>query len=299
MADIITIPGTKAEPAPDGPAEDLRALREARGLSLQDIFATTRISVFNLTALEKGDFKSLPPPIYTRHFVSKYAREIGFDEKPLLERYERYLATTNKPVEPQEIRKPWPESGWRYLFLYGSLAIVIAAGLIVLAVFLYHGDKPAAPPSPAAQSAPVQAAPPAVEPPAPVQAASPAVEPPVPGNTSPPVASSEKITAGLSQTTAAVSPAPENNVPPASGPGLKERYRLVIVARELTWIKIVEDKKNIREMLLQPGEKIERKAAEGFRLEIGNAGGVDLFFQQKPLGPLGKHGEVVNIRLPE
>jgi hypothetical protein len=63
-------------------------------------------------------------------------------------------------------------------------------------------------------------------------------------------------------------------------------------------MRIVEDKKNSREVLLKPGEQIERRAMEGFRLEIGNAGGVELTFQQKHLGPLGRHGEVIAISLP-
>jgi len=272
MNDSDNIPQTNTDPAPAATGEDLKALREARGLSLNDIFATTRISIFNLMALEKGDFKSLPSPIYTKSFIGEYSKAIGIDEKPLLDRYEGYLATASKPAETEEIRKPWPESNRRYLFLYGSLALVIAAGLIVLAVFLYHGDKPATPSSPIAK---------------------PALEP-----AAPPAANIAKPAAISPQTAATVSAVPEKKALPSPDQGLTDKYHLVIEARELTWIRIVTDRKTRSEVLLKPGEKIERRAAEGFRLDIGNAGGVDLFFQGKPLGAPGKRGAVVTVNLP-
>ncbi len=53
------------------------------------------------------------------------------------------------------------------------------------------------------------------------------------------------------------------------------------------------------QVLLKPGERIERTAADFFLLDIGNAGGVNLTFQGKPLGSLGKQGEVIHVRLPE
>ena len=272
MNDIKNITQTNTGSAPAETGEDLKALREVRGLSLNNIFDTTRISIFNLKALENGDFESLPPPIYTKSFISKYAKMIGIDEKPLLDRYEGYLATTSKPVETKEVRKPWPENSRRYLLLYGSLAVVIVVGIIVLTVFLYHGEKPPPPASPG--------------------------EKPVVENAAPPAANSAAPTANLPQKTAAVSSAPEKNVSPSPDQIPKDKYHLIIVARELTWIRIVTDKKSSREVLLKPGEKIDQRASESFQLKIGNAGGVDLFFQEKPLGPPGKRGEVVVMSLP-
>jgi len=272
MNDSNNIPQTNTGSAPAATEADLKALRETRGLSLDDIFATTRISIVNLTALENGDFKSLPSPIYTKSFIKKYAKTIGTDEKPLLERYETYLAATCKPAEAEEVRKPWPESSRRYLFLYGSLAIAIIAGLIVLTVFFYHSSKPAAPVPPAAKPALEQAAPPSAN------NAAPAALPP--------------------QATAKASPAPEKTVSTAPGQAPADKYHLVIAARELTWIRIVADKKNRSEVLMNPGEKIERRAAEGFQLNIGNAGGVDLFFQGQSLGTPGKRGAVITVNLP-
>jgi hypothetical protein len=56
---------------------DLTALREAKGLSLQDIFTSTRISVTNLKAIENGQYQLLPAPAYTRTFIRTTPRSLG------------------------------------------------------------------------------------------------------------------------------------------------------------------------------------------------------------------------------
>ena len=59
----------------------LRAAREARGVSLRDIAAATKISVLVLEALERNDASRLPGGIFSRAFVRSYAKEVGLDLK--------------------------------------------------------------------------------------------------------------------------------------------------------------------------------------------------------------------------
>ncbi|MGZ6248241.1 MAG: DUF4115 domain-containing protein [Syntrophales bacterium] len=68
-------------------------------------------------------------------------------------------------------------------------------------------------------------------------------------------------------------------------------------ARDVTWLRVTADNNPPYEILLQPGEKIEREASQ-FIIIVGNAGGIDIAFQGKSLGNLGKEGEVVHITLP-
>lgn len=254
---------------------DLKAVREACGLSLQAIFETTRVGLVNLTAVENGDFDRLPPPVYARNFIRKYARAVGIDEKPILDRYEKHLENLKPPQEETEVRKPWPETGRRYRFLFMSLAAVIAAGILVSAIFLY--DQGGKPPSPA----------PVVESPSPAQGI------PVPAQTAAVPNAPAQITASKS----APAPAGKSILPPAAAAG--KMYHLVIEARELTWIRITEDRNPSYQALLKPGEKIERMASDYFQLDIGNAGGINLIFQGKPLGSIGKQGQIIHMRLPE
>ena len=99
------IPAAERASPPQETVPDLKAMREARGLSLQDIFETTRVSLINLTAVENGDFNRLPPPVYARNFIRKYARAVGIDEKPILDRYEKYLESLKPPQEETEVRE--------------------------------------------------------------------------------------------------------------------------------------------------------------------------------------------------
>jgi cytoskeleton protein RodZ len=253
---------------------ELKGMREAHGLSLRDVFEMTRISLINITAVENSDFDRLPPPVYARNFIRKYARAVGVDEKPILDRYEKHLESLKPPQEETEVRKPWPETGRRYRFLFMSLAAVIAAGILVSAIFLYdQGGKPLSP-------APV------------VESSSPAQVIPVPAQTVAVPNAPAQITASKPAPT----PAGKSILPPAAAGKI---YHLVIEARDLTWIRITEDRNPSYQALLKPGDKIERMASDYFQLDIGNAGGINLTFQGKPLGSIGKQGQIIHMRLPE
>lgn len=65
----------------------LREARENKGLSLEDIQDKTRINVRYLAALENGQYSALPTPVHTRGFLRNYARALGLDPQPLVERY--------------------------------------------------------------------------------------------------------------------------------------------------------------------------------------------------------------------
>ena len=268
------IPAEEKMSPPQETFPELKDMREARGLSLRAIFETTRVGLVNLTAVENGDYNRLPPPVYARNFIRKYARAIGVDEKPILDRYEKHLESLKPPQEETEVRKPWPETGRRYRFLFMSLTAVIAAGILVSAIFLYdQGGKLSSP-------APV------------VESPSPAQVIPVPAQT----AAVPNVPAQITASKSAPAPAGKSILTPAAA---GKMYHLAIEARELTWIRITEDRNPSYQALLKPGEKIERMASDYFQLDIGNAGGINLTFQGKPLGSIGKRGQVIHMRLPE
>ena len=274
MDEKMDIPTAESASSPQESVPNLKALREAGGLSLPDIFETTRVGLIYLAAVESSEFNRLPPPVYARNFIRKYARTVGIDEKPILNRYEKYLESLKPTVKETEIQKPWPETGGRNRFLFASLAAVIIAGALVSALFLYdRAGKPASPPPVADSPSPA----PVISGPAPTAAV--------------PASSAQATTAG----SVTASPGAAIRPPAAAG----KMYHLVIEARELTWIRIIEDRNPAYQALLKPGDKIERMASDYFQLDIGNAGGINLAFQGKPLGSLGKSGQIIHMRLPE
>jgi cytoskeletal protein RodZ len=65
----------------------LASIRRNRGLSLEQISHTTKITVRALQAIEEGNFKKLPCGIYNTSYIRQYARAIEFDESELLAYY--------------------------------------------------------------------------------------------------------------------------------------------------------------------------------------------------------------------
>jgi cytoskeletal protein RodZ len=57
----------------------LREAREAKGLSVEDIAAQTRIPTRHLLSLETGDWASLPAATYSIGFAKNYAGALGLD----------------------------------------------------------------------------------------------------------------------------------------------------------------------------------------------------------------------------
>lgn len=67
--------------------EHLRQQREMRGISLDEIVATTKIGRRLLVALEEGQFDLLPGGIFNKSYVRAYAKCIGIDEEEAVTAY--------------------------------------------------------------------------------------------------------------------------------------------------------------------------------------------------------------------
>ena len=80
----------------------LATIRRNRGISLQDIAASTKISVRSLEAIENGDFRKLPGGIYNTSYIRQYARAIDYDESAILAVYHREMTPPeNPPAAPK------------------------------------------------------------------------------------------------------------------------------------------------------------------------------------------------------
>lgn len=77
-----------------------------------------------------------------------------------------------------------------------------------------------------------------------------------------------------------------------------EKLLLKIVGVDKTWLKIVTDGQSAREYSLKSGDLLELEASSGYNLLIGNAAGVQITLNGKPVKILGKSGKVVTLQLP-
>lgn len=293
------------EPGADPPAaftgNDLRMAREAKGIDLKDIFQATRITVVNLEAIEEGRFHLLPEPVYARTFIKSYARYLGIDDRPILESYDKYLVSSKKPLLSGEAHDNRPASektadSSRHTLIWAVSALVI----VLFLLYLFISRDTDAPrlanlqPPPAARQ-PIVPPPPAKDTPVPQNPAQ------VPAATTPattaPAAEGEPLkTTPSSIPEKAADRPPAGQEPPMAS--AEKPLRLVITGIERTWLRIREDQKKSQDMMVERGDVIERSASASFSLDVGNAGGIEISFQGKPLGPIGKRGEVVRIKLP-
>ena len=65
----------------------LTTIRRNRGITLEQIAASTKISMRSLKAIECGEFNKLPGGIYNKSYIRQYAQAIDFDEFELLDYY--------------------------------------------------------------------------------------------------------------------------------------------------------------------------------------------------------------------
>ncbi|HLK50222.1 MAG TPA: helix-turn-helix transcriptional regulator [Bryobacteraceae bacterium] len=78
----------------------LATIRRNRGISLEKIAASTKISVRSLEAIERGEFHKLPGGIYNTSYIRQYARAIDYDESAILAVYHQAMGPAETPGAP-------------------------------------------------------------------------------------------------------------------------------------------------------------------------------------------------------
>ena len=113
----------------------LREAREGRGLSLQQVAASTKISVSVLEALERGDFPRLPGGIFSRAFVRSYAVEVGANPDEVVAKFVSELEAA-APAAAEAVRPDVTEDDIKFLERQRRASLFLRVGLIVLALAL-------------------------------------------------------------------------------------------------------------------------------------------------------------------
>ena len=109
----------------------LRAAREGKGLSLEDVAAQTRIPRRHLESLENGDWERLPAPTYTNGFAKSYATVVGLDRVAIGDQLRSEMsghrpATTAEVFEPADPARTMPK--W---LVIGAIAAVLVLVLVM------------------------------------------------------------------------------------------------------------------------------------------------------------------------
>ncbi|MGZ3539008.1 MAG: DUF4115 domain-containing protein, partial [Thermodesulfobacteriota bacterium] len=88
---------------------------------------------------------------------------------------------------------------------------------------------------------------------------------------------------------------PSSPVPATTSAQGKKALSLQIKAAEKTWVSLQVDDQPEKEMTFKPGDGVSVQASNRIRMKLGNAGGLDLILNGRPLGKFGKSGEVVGL----
>ncbi len=84
--------------------EDLKKAREGKGVAIEAIATTTKITTRYLQAVEQERFDQLPGGVFRRSIVRSYARTAGLDEE---EWVKRYLEVSHEKTAPTEEDQEW------------------------------------------------------------------------------------------------------------------------------------------------------------------------------------------------
>jgi cytoskeleton protein RodZ len=241
--------------------EELRRERLIRDVSLEEISAATKISLRLLKALEASDLSRLPAPVFTRGFIRAYSRHLGIDPDEMVN---AFLADTGPGKEHEDALPRKARVRSRFLrgrrAAAGTIVVSVTVVLLLLGLIARHQRHGG---------------------PAAAVAARPSVAP-------------------VSFKNVAISPGPapaiqEPVVEPTRPPGV----RLVLEFDADSWTEVRADGEAVFTGLIRRGSRRQFEAREGFRLTLGNAGGVRVTIDGRPLEPLGGAGQVVrDLPLP-
>lgn len=252
----------------------LRELRQSGPGTLEEMARATRIGVRQLEALECEAFDELPAPVFVKGFIQAYCQFLGVPADEALRRYREALG--EPPASDRASAPPPRTPSWSASPLLISLALLVVFGAGLLA-FTVSGRRDALPPAAVA---------PAVPPVAPAERAT------VPVDAAPVAAERAP------DPPAAVEQVPATIVTPRAVEGAGEQH-LVVRATEPTWIRVkIGDSRTVEE-LLEPGASREWTSATRFLLTVGNAGGIEVELNGRPIPALGPRGAVIRgLELP-
>lgn len=145
--------------------ERLRAAREEKKMSLEDIAAQTRIPQRHLESIERSEWDKLPAPTYTIGFARSYATCVGLDRVDIADQLRTEIGGSRPQTmlspevfEPADPARTMPKS-----LVFGAIAAVI---LLVLAM-TWLNKRSLDQPDESAANATAAAAPTAAQPSAP------------------------------------------------------------------------------------------------------------------------------------
>jgi cytoskeleton protein RodZ len=237
----------------------LRHARTRRGLTVEQLARSTKISRSTLEALENDDFDRLPGGVYTRGFLRAYAREVNLDPEETVEQYMEQFAASpsmvmaaNERVETASHRREAAyddETPGESRVIRIPVPLIAAAVLLVFlgtyfAISRNEGDTGMTPIAEAA--------------------------------TTPP------------------SPQPDATLASNVAPDV---LRIEIKATGPCWVSATADRESALSRLLKAGDAHTLEAKDELVLRVGDPSTVAIVVNGVPSRPLGRPGQPVTVQI--
>lgn len=262
--------------------ETLKAARDAKGVSLQEAEAETKIRMRYLEALETEELHIIPGLVYTKGFLKTYANYLGLDQEQVMTEF-RLLNVKEEPLPARRSQVKYKsytaprrrkKLRWKPSFLTVALAV---AAIVTLFLFnnLWSNDSGSAvkqPQNKAKAVANKDNASGQKKPQQPTGGGKSTVPDTVYGNS--------------------YKPAQNDTALPNLAPG--QQLNMVLTTKDQSsWVRIVSDGVQKFSGTMTPGQVQTVSANDKIDVRLGNAGAVEITYNGQNLGYLGPTGKVV------
>lgn len=260
--------------------EMLRRERLRQGLQLDEVARDTKIRQKLLEFIEDDQFDRLPGGVFAKSFVKQYAAVLGLDGDELAAEVQRQIqpAAAEVPAAPKPEIEPVPVKetvaaapAWETMGAaerhssspWAALALVVA--VVVGCSFAYNWWTSSKTLPSSEQTA----------------------------------ASAAREVPPLSQSvpTAAQREAAGTAEPPAAASRPDVPVLVTVTASEEAWVSARADGAQVFAATLAPNQSKTFEAQSGVRLLVGNAGGLSVTLNGKPVGEIGPRGQVRIVEL--
>jgi cytoskeleton protein RodZ len=293
--------------------ETLRRERLKRNLDLEQISRELKISTHTLEAIENEQFDHLPGAIFAKSFVKQYARILELDDAEMAAQVQSRFEpeplptfeTVSKAPLGMAVKVPGLRSGgpaWKSIFL--RLAMLALIVLVTSGIYVFWQQSRA---TQMARRSAIQQ--PSAQVSAPQIPSAPQSAAPVPDTQTAAPGDVQQADRALANGVLQASPAPAASIPsavasapiqqtsatPNSSPS--DAIRLKLTAQEPVWVRASNNGKFMFSGTIEPGQPKEIDATGQVELLLGNAGGINIDLNGKPIGPFGPKGQVRTVHL--
>ncbi len=264
--------------------ENLKQIRESKGLTLEDISQKTRLSIQYLRDIEKGQLENLPQG-YDRIFFKRYLKEIGEDREEVWRDFNLFFGTgpldknlpyssdipegqkeeiveEAVPEQPEEAEQKPPffqnfvmrfnmDKVYKYFWGFVTIAILGVVGYFAYQQYIF-----------------VKNTPPEIK----------------------EISVSQYISEMQTQDSLLTPQMSEDT--DVSGTGTTE-FDVRLHALERTWVREIRDDTDTTDYIMSEGLNRKISASQSVKLMLGRADGVEVWVNGDSLGVMGSAREVV------